>query len=81
MEQGYRDHKDKIIARLIELTDKTIGERELAPLLLNVYDDILPVPAKIFVRPNSFVNACLEQSDELLKAVNKHHMRQRLSLV
>lgn len=78
---GYETHKDKIISTLKSLKDGIMSEDELRANLKTVYDRILPPMAKIFVKADPFVNACMENKDELLKEVNKEERLNRFTLI
>lgn len=83
MKDALNEKFDVVVAALSELNkhDKIIGTEELVPLLLQAYDQILPVPAKIFVKQNHFLDACLEREDEILRILNKKFRRKMFQVV
>lgn len=81
MTSGLETHKPKIIAKLIELNEGRMDEAKLESLLGKVYDAILPIPAKIFVKEKAFVEACMTKKDEFIKAVNKDVVKRTFTLI
>ena len=79
---GYETHKDKIISTLKDLKEEGImNQDQLRENLRKVYDKILPPMAKIFVKADAFVEACMKKKDELLKEVNRQERLARFTLI
>lgn len=78
---GFDTHKDKIIASLNELKNGMMTEEELRENLKLVHQKILPPMAKVFVKADAFVEACMERKQELLNVVNKEQRLARFKLI
>ncbi|MDH5581758.1 MAG: hypothetical protein OEY33_07610 [Bdellovibrionales bacterium] len=78
---GFETHKDKIISCLMELKSGLMTDEQLKENLKVVHQKILPPMAKVFVKQNAFVEACMERKQELLKIVNKQERLSRFKII
>lgn len=83
METALEDKMDLIIKTLKEFKEEgtIVDDQQLVVLLAKTYEKILPPMAKMFVRPDAFVNACLKKKPYILKMINKEQLMSRFKIV
>lgn len=83
MMTALEEKYDLIVNTMLKVRKKEgiVSEDELIPLFLEAYEIILPLPAKMFVKPNEFLNACLTKKDQFLKDLNKAEKKKGFRIV
>jgi hypothetical protein len=83
IDKALEEKLELIIATVIELKDEdeVLTEETLTPLLVDTYNKILPPIAKVMVKSDTFTNAALKRSSEILKAVNKSARMKKFTIV
>ena len=83
MESMLSEKKDVIVEYFVEKRQGKLIEnnQEVVVLFMSFYDERLPSVAKAFLKPEKYLQACMQKADEITKLANDKMRRSKLTIL